>query len=246
MENKQDKITGDVKVRTPFTKWFENYWYHYKWVTIIVAFVVVSLIIICVQIFSTPKYDSHIMYAGEGSIDNPQDVQTSLAAFMEDYNGDGEKNIAIRELWIVPPEELNDMAGEADAGYLANSAYNNYRTFQDEIMAGETVICFLSPHLFLELVQQEALLSVKDIYPEGSADIFYTYENGKKSDYGVNLSAIDFGTLAGFSNLPDDTVVCIRRMSEMKGILAPLKQDEILANHKKQQELFASILDFEI
>ena len=37
-ERNEEKLSGDVKVTSPFLTKLENFWYHYKWTTIIVSF----------------------------------------------------------------------------------------------------------------------------------------------------------------------------------------------------------------
>ena len=49
-ENGSEKIDGrDVAIRTPFTQWFENFWYHYKWQTIVALCTAITVIICAVQ-----------------------------------------------------------------------------------------------------------------------------------------------------------------------------------------------------
>ena len=43
-----------------FLKWLDNYWYHYKWHTIIVAFFLIIGIISTVQIFNRETYEDNI------------------------------------------------------------------------------------------------------------------------------------------------------------------------------------------
>ena len=39
MKQQDEKITpGEVVIENKFIKWLDNFWYHYKWPTIIVAF----------------------------------------------------------------------------------------------------------------------------------------------------------------------------------------------------------------
>ena len=40
-----------------FLKWLDNYWYHYKWRTIVILFFAVLLIVCVVQCSTVEKYD---------------------------------------------------------------------------------------------------------------------------------------------------------------------------------------------
>ena len=48
---------------------FENFWYHYKWPTLIIAFFALFFLIAIAQMSSKPKYDAHLLYAGPTYLD---------------------------------------------------------------------------------------------------------------------------------------------------------------------------------
>ena len=45
-------------------KWLDNYWYHYKWTTIIVVSFAVILTICIVQMATKETYDITVLYTG--------------------------------------------------------------------------------------------------------------------------------------------------------------------------------------
>ena len=47
--------------QSPFLKWLDNYWYHYKWPTIIISFFAIVLIVVIAQMVNRPKYDIVIL-----------------------------------------------------------------------------------------------------------------------------------------------------------------------------------------
>ena len=73
-------------------KWLDNFWYHYKWVVIIVTFFLIIGIILTVQLVTRKNYDVYIMYLGDASIPDTkyQDIMDSFEKIADDYNGDGE------------------------------------------------------------------------------------------------------------------------------------------------------------
>ena len=129
-----------------------------------------------------------------------------------DANGDGTVNIDFRNLFVVNDEEAEELISGKD-GYEIN--YNLVKedtdTFYQHMLMSDYYVCFLSERLYLE-------------YSEKYDDIFaplapYTAE-GKTYEYagegGIYLRSLDgFGTLPEFSKLPDDTVVCLRALSDI-------------------------------
>ena len=66
-------------------KWLENYWYHYKWHTLIVAFFVIMLTVMGVQMCSREDNDIYIIYAG------PELISDELG-LLEKHTGDDHQN----------------------------------------------------------------------------------------------------------------------------------------------------------
>ena len=88
-----------------FLKWLDNYWYHYKWHTIIVTFFLVIGIISTVQIFNKESYDAYVMYVGGQDIPDTQyyDILQSLKAVSSDYDANKEHKINFaNSLYFLP------------------------------------------------------------------------------------------------------------------------------------------------
>ena len=62
-------------------KWLENYWYHYKWATIIVLFFVTVFAIGIYQMASKSDYDTQIVYAGPVILMSEDQVEGVSDAF---------------------------------------------------------------------------------------------------------------------------------------------------------------------
>ncbi len=86
---------------TPKGKW-ENFWYHYKWVTLGVLAAVVVGIILTVQAATRVKPDYLIcMVMNEQVAQSAVDfLETELTSLGEDINGDGEVKVVIQPLII--------------------------------------------------------------------------------------------------------------------------------------------------
>ena len=88
----------------------ENFWYHYKWQTLISIFIAVVLAVLITQCATRPKYDFSVIYF---SYTPAIDTQTApIAKYFEkigkDLNGDGEVNVQVVNLSVnVQTQDVN-------------------------------------------------------------------------------------------------------------------------------------------
>ena len=83
--SENEKIAGaEIKVQGRFLKWLDNYWYHYKWVTIVVAFFIIVFSVCTLQMCSKEKNDLIIVYAGEAfvSSEKAESIKSVINAVM--------------------------------------------------------------------------------------------------------------------------------------------------------------------
>lgn len=205
----EDKIHGveAVKPRTAKEK-VQNYWYHYKWHTLIALFLLLAVVIASFQLCQKESYDIYVMYAGPKAMMSAQIQQaaTALEDLIEDYDGNGKKAVSFSNLYIASAEELRD-SGHPDSGTLAANSQQNYQVFQGEIMTGTYRICLLSPRLFQEVDEAGGFVSLTG-YAEGRG-LSLIGSDGT----GVTLSDLPLYAIPALSALPGDTVLCLRRSS---------------------------------
>ncbi len=242
-EEKQN--AGDIKVSSPFLKKLDNYWYHYKWHTVIALFLAAVILICSLQMCAKDDYDFEVMYAGPHSLNNHQtilDIEAAFAELGDDRTGDGKVTVNLVSYWVderLSPdrEEYKDMTA-ADISYSMNQSLNNQELYLDEVQAGNLVICLVSPHLF-HLVDDEAgFMRVTDVFPDIAAyeeDVFVYDADGKINRFGVVLSKTAFGQRAGLASLPDDTILCVRKASPMNAFFGADKAEK---NHTYAVEIF--------
>ncbi len=74
-----------------FKQWIENYWYHYKWHTIIGLFLVITLAVGVTQCATKPKYDGNcVLYCDRFVNDNTAAaLEEQLAKRITDTDGNG-------------------------------------------------------------------------------------------------------------------------------------------------------------
>ena len=210
------KEAGDIKVKVPVSGWLENFWYHYKWHTIAVLFVLIVSVVIIVQCASKPKYDVHILYAGDKAIStsksNPERQQflNAFRSVSSDFDENGEVSVAFKHLYSPDDEELAHLAeleksGEGEIPY--SLIYDDQKTLDSLMMSSEYYLLFLDRAVFDRLCERGVISSVRTHLPEG-----YKGEiaEGKNGASGIYLRDTGFYKLEGIKELPEDTVICIR------------------------------------
>ena len=82
-------------------KW-ANFWYHYKWVTLISLFAVVVLTVILVQMLTQEKEDYRLALVTEKVVPTTvlEELEAELAAYGKDLNGDGKVLVSVENLYI--------------------------------------------------------------------------------------------------------------------------------------------------
>ena len=123
-------MKGVEKFMSKFSKWLDNYWYHYKWHTIIVSFFLIIGIISTVQIFNKESYDAYVMYVGGEEIPDTKyyDILQSLKAVSSDYDEDKKHTINFGKLAFVSDPE-NNMASTINSPtvqFLSNLVVQPY------------------------------------------------------------------------------------------------------------------------
>ena len=248
MEENQ-KLTGDIQLRSPFLTKLDNFFYHYKWHSIIALFLVVVILICSLQMCGRKQYDLEVIYAGPYNLSSKQtvlDIQNAFVEVSDDRTGDGVKSINIVSYWV--DDSLWDLTEEEKEAYgnslgrLMNNSYNNEKAFVDEIATGNVIICLLSPYLFHMIDDEAGFLRVTDVFPDLAAyeeEVCVYDEDGNINRFGVVLNKTAFGEKAGLSSLPADTVLCVRKKAPL-GIWYNGKQAE--EKHAFAVDVFRNIL----
>lgn len=231
-----DKIRGaQIKTDSRFARWFENYWYHYKWTTIIVGFFLIVALVCGLQMCTREEQDISIIYAG------PQVLNAEMSSEIEGvmdfvmFSNDEEKSSAVVSYLIYSEAQIKEIEAQTyangESGFV-DKPYNatNYDNFYSYLQTGESSICFLDPSLFESLRDAGRLASISDTVgylPDGAID-----------EYGVSLRELGiYSAYGSMRKLPEDTVVCI-----LLPLVAGKSSDEEI--YAYEQEMFATILEF--
>ena len=87
---------GDIRLdeNNRFLKWLDNYWYHYKWHTLIAGFFAMLFIFMFVQCHTDRRGDTVVTYCGTfgflaAETEGVRDVFNRVMP--EDFDGNGDK-----------------------------------------------------------------------------------------------------------------------------------------------------------
>ena len=221
---------------------WENFWYHHKWKTIIISFVVILLVICIGQAGSRDKTDVYVMYAGPGFItaNEARRVQDAMKQQMDDYNGDGEKGILLADFNYLSPAQIEEKRklAEEQGVDLSIDTYGNsavYEQYEMEVIAGESVIYILDPGLYENVKKAGGLLPLTEVLgemPEGAVD-----------EYGIRLAETKFARFYTAMNVfPEDSILCIRRVSTMSVFKGQKKTEQL---HSWHVDLFTNMVNFQ-
>lgn len=223
-------------------KWLDNYWYHYKWQTLIALFLIVFFAVTIPQLVTKIDDDVTLLYAGPISpgSDETREMTSALQTIMtDDYNGDGVKQVGINSILLMTQEQLDDATANADTNgefvmYNQQTLLNNRTKFSTQLFAGEAVICLLDPNWFKDAYEAGGFVPLAEI-------LGYTPENAY-NDSAVYLKDTRFyGYFSVFSAFPEDTLLCIRRMSTATVFKNTEKEN---ARYAQQVEMFKAMMNY--
>lgn len=198
-------------------KWLDNYWYHYKWPTIIVAFFLIVGIVLTVQLFSRPNYDAYVMYVGDAPIPNTQyqDILDSLKSAAKDYNKDGEIRINFSKTAYISDEE-NEMASSVNSVAVQ---------FMSSMIVQPYYIYLISADVYELYKDSGVFVPLSDLDIVVSDDLMYD-ECAVYFDKTVFAS-----THAGMSGLGSDTLIVMKNIPYTSSKSAYKAEKQAFDNH---------------
>ena len=198
-----------------FLKWLDNYWYHYKWPTIAVAFFVVVFAVCFIQSVTNEKKDILITYAGSATLagDDKLAVETVLTdALPEGFGDNGREGKAGFVPYLIYSKEqikeIEERNSESEDPIYIDTVFiaNEYSTLNSQYKTGSCSIYLLEEWLYRELLKEDGttdrLKPLSEVFgetPEGAIDA-----------YAVRLGDTElYKNSPALRVLPEDTVLCM-------------------------------------
>ncbi len=234
--NKMDKekLSGDIdiKQKSRFLWWFDNWWYHNRTIAIISLFVIFVVVICTFQMCTKEKADVALVYGGPYLMSSTEleDVRSVFNFVLpEDYNHDGKKYVELITFNIMSEEQIKEW--ESEVGQAADRNYNSsqFESYTNLLLAGESSVYLVDPWLYDNLIKQGRVRKLADVLG-GLPDVAI-------DEYGVRLGDTEiysyYGTLR---TLPEDTVICLLQ----PGLIGSSREEK----YRRSVELFSAIVNF--
>ena len=221
------------EIKSPVLKWLDNFWYHYKWHTLIAIFFVVLIAVSTAQMCKKNSYDIYIMYAGQHDVERTSDTGITeyetllggLTKLSSDFDGDGKVNVSFLPLFLPSNEEIQEITKEDGVEVNTSVIKDNSEIFNTNIVYSNYYLCILSKSLY------ETYRTISDVeifvplgsYVEGTDITLYAKD-------AILLSSTALGQSAGFADFPPDTVICLRNTTEVSSNLTGAKSREHFEN----------------
>lgn len=244
-ENKREEEYGsDIKIKSPLLTKLENFWYYYKWHSLIALFIILVVTVCTVQMCSKSSIDIYIMYAGDkeitrtssdGNIPPYNQAVSSLESVAEDYDGDGRVVVSFSTLFCPTDEQIEEIEGSGDKE-ISSLAATDRKTLADRMYVGEYYICFFSPHVYEEYKQRDGIslfMPIANYAPENNELEYY-------NEYAVKLSSTSLYDDPAIKNaMPEDTLIVMRIKSAAASLFGGAENDE---RFRRSEEFLKSVL----
>ncbi|MBO4283124.1 MAG: hypothetical protein J5958_00735 [Clostridia bacterium] len=213
-------------------RWFDNFWYHYKWQIIIVAIVLIAVLVCMLSMCHRKDPDFYFYYVGQGEFSG--DEQRAIISSLSKASGDDghDADVSVTFLFLMTNDQIKRFGEEhKDDGLTVNGGLigQNRELLSNEIMTGNAIIMFFDPEVLAETqASSDAFLPIRSYAPAGTPDEAFSGE------YGVDLRYTVFADDPAFAAFPEGTVVAIRN-----GIsaLALFQREEALENRARYETL---------
>lgn len=174
-------------------KFFENIWYHYKYVILIVLAALIMFSVATCQSVNKKNPDVFIYHISTQGLTaaSKDNFRSSMAHIAEDYNGDGAVTVDFKEEVYTPSLDTVKAYGEMSVT----------ESFNLELALGECIIYIMDKSFYDGNKQYMADLdSVLDVTPP------YAYENKA-----LLLSEIPlYKSIPGLSDFLPESYICLR------------------------------------
>lgn len=213
MKEQKEYTEGISVSESKFLTWLDNYWYHYKWVTLVAAFFLIVAIVCIAQSCSKTPSDVKITYAGPVSLTGEQElaIQSAVSRELPDSFSDKSKaQVEILNYYILSKEQIEKAQKETDASgykvyidtYFISSEQD---TFESQLMTGTSNVLLLDPSIFESLggmAESERLMPLDQILGETP--------DGSVSRFGIRLGDTElYKNNPQLKVLPADTILCL-------------------------------------
>ncbi len=224
---------GDPGEKASFGELVITFIKEHKIVVFIVAFLLVAAVVLIVQSANKADYELYLMYCGPkyaASADIYGEIVDGAAEACKE--GENVPQVAFSTIVYVS-DELADYYMQEGIEY--NGAYNAeaLQNFDYALAAGEYCVMLLDRSLYDDTKHLDVFVPLSELGI--AADAAY-------DGFALKLSSLPIYSKPGFSSLPDDTVLVLRKKSFIQNLFANKKKTN--ERYEAQCEFFKSIAQF--
>ncbi len=224
--------------------WFENYWYHYKYHTLLTLLALITCIVGLSQCSVSEEYDMYVSYAGPKNLysDDIENGERALESVLDtDFSGDGKVNVSFNRFFYMSPDEVRE-AKENDPAFSVLDQSVALDSFKREFEAGDTVIWLVSPALYEEYSKKDMWVSMLEVLDADAwRSLTARIPEDSYDQYSVRLCETRFGKVF-FSELPEDTLLCMRRKANFAAVMG---EEEAFVLYERGVQLMKNIFAYE-
>ncbi len=210
MNNEKSSNDKIVIEKGKFLTWLDNYWYHYKWVTLITAFFLIVVLICTLQVCTKKNNDIIVTYAGPISMKADEKIAVQMAlekALPEGFADKENATAGFVAYYVLSQNQIESLERHTDEeGYRISVDRefntNELKSFDAQVGTGSGSVVFMEPWIYQREGMAERLTPLADVFgetPEGAID-----------EYAVRLGDTEFyQSNPQLSFLNPDTVVCL-------------------------------------
>ncbi len=192
-----------------FLKWLDNYWYHYKWPTIVVAFFVVVFAVCLIQSWTHEEKDILVTYAGSATLeaDDKAAIERLLSDTLPEKFGRNKQDgkAGLISYIIYSKDQIKDFQSKQ---VFVDTVFNGseYEALNTQYKTGSGSVYILERWLYDEILETnpniERLKPLSEIFdeaPEGAIDA-----------YGIRLGDTEiYQNNPELQVLPADSIICL-------------------------------------
>lgn len=236
-QEKDSAQTDEKDSTSDFKKKIDNYFYHYKWHTIIGAFLVFVVIWVAITSIGKNTEQVYVGYIGEYSYSNEQHREKSekLTSMIGDVLG---KDILIEysPLFYITDEQIKVEKEKAESKgeqyvYYPERIKKNYDSFVSELEMGDIGVWFVSMEVY-ERMDKSRLMRVEDILGYSPDSVY--------DEYAIDCSKIDFPHQFA-RETSFNTLLILRGNRDWSSMFS---EKEMMAELELDKTLFKAIIEY--
>ena len=214
----------------------QNFWYHYKWVTIGSILGAALLIFFIVDMVTKDKYDITIMAFNQYQGYLSTDIQEkTFEQFASDTDGNGEVNVLVNAAQTYPSGSVaSNVAIDPQMAQVASTKlFAGMQTF-------EGFIFLMDEGTYDSLVTDSETGEKADVFLDLSQ---YSEKNAAFRGDKLYLKGTQLAKDWGFKEVPDDLFLCLRDFDKYNAEKETNRVKKLRTQYVQEKEVFNKIIE---